>query len=89
MRLKSYTVNHCKGCTSVWKIPNEARKAMEDICACTKKRCPFAKDDTWEWYVTLIEILGQDIPEYPEDPHEDFPEPLEGYNHVSAYKTKD
>ena len=86
MHLKSFTVNHCKGCACVWKIPIEARKALDDIIACRKKRCPFAKDDTWEWYYTLTEILGSEIPEYPEDPNEDLPEPIEGYNHVSAYK---
>ena len=57
--------------------------------ACTKKRCPFTKGDTWDWYETLMGILGSEIPAYPTDPHEDFPEPLEGYNHVSTYKVKD
>ena len=86
--MRNFVVNHCKGCSCTWKLPQESQKALEEIIACPRKRCPFNKEDAYEWYWTLTGNLGADIPAYPEDVHEGLPVPIQGLNHVDQYKAK-
>ena len=85
--MKNFVLNSCQRCDGKWRLPQESKKAMDEILACKYKRCPFAKDE-YEWYWKLMENLGPEAPAYPEDVHEGLPTPIQGLNHVDAYKVK-
>jgi len=86
MKIDVYSTVNCRFCSCKWKLPLESRKAVDDILGCSKKKCPFQKSKTWEWYYDLMAILGPDKPEYPDDPHEDLPQPIQGYVYAAKFK---
>jgi len=87
MKINLFSNMTCKKCTLKWKLPNEARRAADKILNCSVKKCPFQNSQSWDWYDSLLEVTGPDKPAYPDDPHEGFPNPIQGI--VYGPSTKD